>query len=277
MIPDIGVFHPQIVHFAVALLYVGVTFRLVSLLGKPKFIGPAATTLLLLGATAAVFAVKSGEDAHGPAERIPGARDMVEHHEERGKAARNAFLVVAVIELVALALARRKYYKGVVAASAVVGAVGLVILTEAAGHGGDVVYSYAGGVGTRSGSVADVERLLKAGLFYQARQDRAEGRHEDAARLIEEMARRFPGDPEVALLAAESLIRDRQDGTTALARLTRLELPADETRLRLRRGLLMADTYLAMSQPDSARAILIDLQGEFPSNETVRRRLDAVP
>ena len=54
-----GAFHPQVVHFAVALLVVGVGFRLVSLLGRPAWIGPAAAALLLGGTLATFAAVKS--------------------------------------------------------------------------------------------------------------------------------------------------------------------------------------------------------------------------
>ena len=44
---EIGVFHPQIVHFAIALLIVGVIMRLVWLSGRFRFTGPAATTLIV--------------------------------------------------------------------------------------------------------------------------------------------------------------------------------------------------------------------------------------
>src|SRR5574342_765540 len=46
--PNIAHFHPQIVHFAIALLLAGVVMRWISLTGKVAFAGPAATTALLL-------------------------------------------------------------------------------------------------------------------------------------------------------------------------------------------------------------------------------------
>ncbi|MGH7418531.1 MAG: DUF2231 domain-containing protein, partial [Candidatus Rokuibacteriota bacterium] len=104
--PEIGAFHPQIVHFAIALLVAGVVFRLVSLTGRLSFADPAATVLILAGALAAVLAVKSGLDAHGPAERVPGARLAVQQHEDWGKKTRTIFLVVAGFELVALGIRR---------------------------------------------------------------------------------------------------------------------------------------------------------------------------
>src|SRR5881409_1002662 len=105
--PNIGAYHPVIVHFAIALLILGVIFRWISLTGRAPFTAPAAATLLILGAVAAVLAVQSGTDAHGPVERIPGTRELVTEHQEDGQRTRNVFLVVAAIELVALGLARR--------------------------------------------------------------------------------------------------------------------------------------------------------------------------
>src|SRR6266480_5829942 len=99
--PNIGAYHPIIVHFAIALLVVGVTFRWISLTGRAPFTGPAAATLILAGAVAALLAVHSGTDAHGPVERIPGARNAVGEHEEWGERTRNIFLIVGAIEIAA--------------------------------------------------------------------------------------------------------------------------------------------------------------------------------
>ncbi len=92
--PNIGAYHPIIVHFAIVLVILGVIFRWVSLTGRAPFAGPAAATLLILGAAAAFLAVHSGTDAHGPVERIPGVRQAVQDHEDAGHWARNVFLIV---------------------------------------------------------------------------------------------------------------------------------------------------------------------------------------
>ncbi len=135
--PDIGFFHPQVVHFVVALLGAGVIGRWLWLTGRVTWAGPAATTLLLAGTIAAVAAVKSGDDAHGPAERVPGARAAVVEHEEWGKRTRNVFLIVAALELAGLALARRPTGRKVVlVASALVGTAGVGVLYFAAERGG---------------------------------------------------------------------------------------------------------------------------------------------
>ena len=121
--PNIASWHPQVVHFAIALLVIGVLLRWISLTGRAAFTGPAAAVLLLAGTTAALLAVQSGTDAHGPVERVPGARQAVMEHEDWGKRAKNIFLVVAVLEIAALVVARRsaRVTKGLTVASALVG------------------------------------------------------------------------------------------------------------------------------------------------------------
>src|SRR5213083_2217556 len=132
--PNIGSYHPVIVHFAIVLLIVGAIFRWVSLSGRAAFTGPAAATLLLAGAVAAALAVHSGLDAHGPVERIPGARQAVGDHEDAGVWARNVFLIVALLEIVALVAHRRRVNVARIAlwSSAVVGVFGFAAVVKAA-------------------------------------------------------------------------------------------------------------------------------------------------
>ncbi|MEE8117697.1 MAG: DUF2231 domain-containing protein [Gemmatimonadales bacterium] len=275
--PDIGTLHPQVVHFVVALLFLGVPMRLLALTGKVKLAGPMATVLLLGGTLAAVIAVQSGLDAHGPVERIPGARDVVHHHEELGERTRNLFLLVVALELAALGIRRKKHYRtGVLVASGMVGLAGLFVLYETAEHGGEIVYSYAGGVGIRFGEAEDVGRLLLAGLYHTSMQDREAGRSDAAAELVELMSRRHPNDPGVTLLAVQSLLRDRQDPARALEMLRGLSLPEENARLSLQYGMLLADAYEAAGHPDSARMTLETLRSEFPDSDQLDERLRAL-
>src|SRR3954453_1463510 len=99
-----GAYHPQVVHFAIVLVFAGVGFRLLALTGRVPFAAPAATTLILAGTIASFLAVESGTEAHVPVERIPGVRAAVEDHEAWGERARNTFVVVSLAELAALAL-----------------------------------------------------------------------------------------------------------------------------------------------------------------------------
>jgi hypothetical protein len=74
--PNIGVYHPLIVHFVIALLVIGVlSAGLLS--GRALFTGPAAATCCC-SAPALPFAARSGTDAHGPVEAHPGVRQAVQ-------------------------------------------------------------------------------------------------------------------------------------------------------------------------------------------------------
>jgi uncharacterized membrane protein len=261
---DIGPLHPQIVHFVVALGFVGVAFRLVSLTGLLPWTKQAATALILIAAVASAGAVKSGSDAHGPAERIPGAREVVQEHEERGEWARNLFLALAAIELVAWALRKKgKVHNLMLAASGVAGIAACVALYRAAEEGGELVYTYAGGVGTRSGDSTDVQKLLVAGLYHQARIASAQGRHEEAARLVDELRLQKPDDPAVELMSIQSRIRDRQDPVGALTALAAFQ-PGDNPRFAIQQGLLTAEALAATGATDSARIVLTELKAKHP-------------
>ena len=265
--------HPQIVHFVIALLFMGVVLRCVSLTGRAAFTGPAAAVLLLVGTVAAVLAVQSGTAAHGPVERVPGARAAVMDHQEWGERTRNIFLVVAALEIAALAPAVSRWRRWVLAASAVVGLGGTVSLYQAADRGGDLVYAYAGGVGIRSGDPADVDRLLVAGLYHEAMLERKQGKPGEAAQLIGQLAQRYPEDTAVRLLAVESLIVDKQDGKAALTALKQFAPGSDSRFLRFRVGLLRADAFAAAGMPDSARIVLQAMSAEFAGNRAIQDRL----
>ncbi|HET9384688.1 MAG TPA: DUF2231 domain-containing protein [Gemmatimonadales bacterium] len=273
--PNLGIYHPVVVHFAVALLIAGALFRWISLSGRAAFTGPAAAVLLLVGTLSAAAAVKSGVDAHGPAERIPGARQAVQDHEQAGIWARNVFLVVAVLELLALATRRRRVNiaRGALWGSAIVSVFGVAALYKAGDQGGDLVYRYAGGVGTRFSDTADVNRLYLAALYQKAQQARAQHDSAQAAELFGELAKQYPNDTTARFLYIESLVRERRDGRAALRALADLQVPPGDRRLRLRHGFLKVDAFVATGRTDSARATLEQLARDFPDVQRVKDRL----
>ena len=269
-------YHPPIVHFAIALLVVAVLLRIASLFGRPAFLAPAALTLLVLGTAAVTLAAASGTAAHGPVERIPGARAIVMTHEAWGERARNVFWFVLALELAALVARKSPRARVIVMASAAMGVVGMFCLYEAGSWGGELVYGYAGGVGTRFDDPADVNRLLLAGLYQKALQARRAGDHAQAARLFEQAAGLFPRDPEVELMAAESLLQDRKDPGAALAVLRSFEPDRENRSLRIRHGLLTADALEAAGQREGAAAVVQGLVTEFPGVSRLQQRLDAL-
>lgn len=276
--PDIGVYHPQIVHFVIAFLCLGVVARVLSLFPlreRFRFIGPMASVLIILGTFATIAAVQSGANAHGPVERVPGVRDAVVEHEQWGERARNLFIAIAVFELAALMLAsRRRLAQGLRVVSALAGLAGLFVLYEAGEHGGQLVYNYAGGVGIRSRDAGDLRRLLVAGLYHNARAARDSGRKEEAGRLTDELMLQMPGDAGVKFLGIESRIKDREDARGALVALAAIDVPGDDVRLNLRKALLIAEAYQAVGAADSAQAMLDELRLRFPDNPRVKAALE---
>ena len=265
--------HPQVVHFTIVLAIIGVAFRLVSLLGKPAFASPAATTLLVLAALSAVVSVQTGTAAHGPVERVPGSRPAVVAHEEAGELAQTVLLVLGVVELAALALRRSPKVKLVHGLAAVVGLAAVFAVYEAGEHGGALVYSYAGGIGIRTGDPKDVERLFIAGAYQQALADRKAGKAEQAATLIVDTVNRFPADPELRLLAAESSLLDRKDAQAAIDALGQIQLPEQNRVLAFRKATLLADAYVAAGQKEAAVAALEGVLKTFP-NPRLQKRID---
>ena len=277
---ELAALHPIVVHFALALLVAGVLFRCAWLAGallrtpRVEFAGPAACVLLLAGTLAAAVAVKSGELARGDAESVPGAAAAVKEHGEWAEWTLRAFVVVSLLEAAALALRRSARVRhALTAASGVLGVLGLFLVYETGEHGGTVVYSHAGGVGTRTGAAEDVGRLLVAGLYQQSILDRTEGRTEEARQLLELAATRFQDHLEVQLVLAEFQLEDKQDASLALQTLGRLTVPAHDAALRLRHGILTVDALWALDRRDEARAMLEQVRREAPDNGLVRARL----
>lgn len=270
MIPSLASIHPQVVHFTIVLAIIGAAFRVVSLLGRPAFASPAASTLLLLAALSAYVSAQSGTAAHGPIERIPGVRPAVQEHEEWGERTETALLILGVIELVGLAMWKSPKVKLVHQVAAAGALICVFMVYETSEHGGELVYSFAGGPGLRTGDEKDTERLLLAGYYNQAMADRKAGRSDSAAQLIGAAASRYNTDPEIRLLAAESMLLDQKNPKGAIDALAALEPPPQ---LRIRKGMLQADAFEALGQKDAAIAVLQALVSQTP-NARVQQRID---
>ena len=271
--PNLAYYHPLIVHFVIAGAGLGILFRWLSLTGKLTWTNGAAAALIVIGAVAAWFAVVSGADAHGAAERIPGVAQAVQLHEDAGHDARNVLLLIAAIELAALVPALAKWRKPILIVSAIVGVGGAYEIYKVGELGGDIVYVYAGGVGIRSGDSTDVNRLVLAAMYDRAQLDRTQKNADGAAAAFANLAVQFPGDQSVQLLAVESLLQDKKDFPGALAALSRIPEPPDSDRTRTRFELDRADAFIGNGQKDSARTILAALASKFPTSKRIQDRL----
>ena len=149
-------------------------------------------------------------------------------------------------------------------------------LYEAGEHGGQLVYSYAGGVGIRSGDPADVSRLLLAGLYNGAQAERKAGRLDEASKLMTLAAERHPNDAEVQLAASESLLLDRKDPRAAIEKLRSIQPPQDNRSLRIRHGMLTADALEAAGQKEGAAAVVQALVTEYPDVARLKQRLETL-
>jgi uncharacterized membrane protein len=290
--PPIGPYHPQIVHFVIVPLILGLPIYVLGLvLKRPRYFWPMASILLVVGTVSAWLAVRSGQEAHEFAESIPGVGQAVRTHEDLGHDTKNIFTGVLIIELLAIGAAagmgqlgggggREKSQSALRHAPTVLRVVvagswiwGAWVLYEAADHGGDLVYSYAGGVGMRTGNPEDVQRLLMAGLYNESRLDRKDGDNAAAASLVDVMQAQFPDNPDVKMLKVESLIVDRKDGRSALDLLA--GIPTSENpRAQMRKALLQADAYELLSMPDSAKAALMTLPERFRQSRMIKQRLE---
>jgi uncharacterized membrane protein len=273
--PSLAALHPQVVHFVIALVFAGVLFRWLSLGVRWTWLSPAAMALIALATVASFVAVQSGNDAHGPVEAVPGARQAVVDHEAWGDWARNAILILLAAEVVAVAFVSRAatWARAAQFVAAIVGLLAVGAVYRAGDLGGRLVYGYGGGVGIRSGDPADVNRTLIAAAHHQANVDRQAGRAADAAALIETVADRFPDHLELQLARAEAILSDRNDAAAALARLDMLKVPTEDTRLRIRAGLLRAAALEAAGDASAARQVLETLRSEFPDDARIQQRL----
>ena len=199
--------HPQVVHFTIVLAIIGVAFRLVSLLGKPAFASPAATTLLLLAAVSSVVSVRSGTAAHGPVERVPGARPAVMEHEEWGERTQTALLILGAISLGLVMRDRQR--SGWCTPGRLRGLRPSSASTKRANTAANWCTPMPAASASDPGDTKDVERLLLAGYYHQALADRKAGRADQAAALIPPLpraTRRIRGG-----CPAESMLRDQKN------------------------------------------------------------------
>jgi uncharacterized membrane protein len=274
--PNIGAFHPQIVHFVIAGAGLGIFFRWLSLTGKLKWTEHAAAALIVIGAAAGWAAERSGTEAHGPAERVPGAVRAVQVHEEEGQELRNLLIALAAFELVLLIPALAKWRKYGLYASAAGGAFVASEIYNTAKAGGDLVYSYAGNVGIRSGDTTDVNNLLKAALYHRAALSRTQKNDAGAAAAFAELAAKFPDDPTAQIMGVESLILDKKDFTGAQMAIGKIPAPADTARNYRRYQLARADAYIGLGKKDSAKMILEPMLSKAPTNKALMDRMEKV-
>lgn len=137
--------HPLVIHFPIALIVVAVFADLSdTLIGRPKWLASAATTLFLLGSVSAIVACLTGQQALDTV-LMPGmAHPIVQAHRTWAIATTVYFSVLALIRI---ALAFRTSLPGGYRVLLLVAAlVGMAGLQQTAERGGRLVYEQGVGV-----------------------------------------------------------------------------------------------------------------------------------
>jgi uncharacterized membrane protein len=97
-LPSWDGFHPLIVHFPIALLFVAPLFVVLGIvLRRSRLFLWAALLLMAIGTIATFFAVSTGEAAGKLAERTPQINAVLEHHEELAETTRIVFTALTLV------------------------------------------------------------------------------------------------------------------------------------------------------------------------------------
>ncbi len=137
--------HPWIVHFAIALIPVGVLIDLAAIILRRPAWHTAGYAMLLLGTAAAAAAVITGNQAALPYRDAGAVSGLVQRHEDWGSA---AFILFLAILLGRLPLQLRGRTGGWALRFLVTAALaGCGVLFTASLYGGELVYLH--GVGVR--------------------------------------------------------------------------------------------------------------------------------
>ena len=139
MRPDLGFYHPIVIHFAIGLITGGVLLRWLSLTRRGAFAGRAAVTLILLAMAATLVAAQSGEDAHVAVEAAPGISAAVRAHQLWGERTRNVVLLAGGLELLTLAFRGRSIVRTMSFVSAGIGLLAFLYIVQTGKLGGELV------------------------------------------------------------------------------------------------------------------------------------------
>ncbi|RMD50473.1 MAG: DUF2231 domain-containing protein [Ignavibacteria bacterium] len=139
-------FHPQLVHFPIALLSTYILFELLSLITGKEYFSKAAHILLLLGIIGALAAVLTGNQAEEVLEEIGKnvvPHELIEEHEEFANITIWYFFVLLVGRT--FFVLKNKFTKKIKIIFAVLAIIGFFFIYETGEHGGKLVYKYGAG------------------------------------------------------------------------------------------------------------------------------------
>lgn len=170
--------HPLVIHIPIALIVITPLLVVLGLAWRKRALGwfMGSALLMAIAAGGACLATSSGSAAEDFAEKVPGARDVLEEHEELGEAARNFAIGLAA----ALVIGTGAYWRwgdriprkliittGVL--YLVANGAAMLVVANAAHQGGRLVHEVGVRARLNSGPVSSVS----------ADTHRSRGRHSD--------------------------------------------------------------------------------------------------
>lgn len=140
--------HPAIVHFPIALIFLGMLFSTLTIFTRRGALPQFAAVTLILAAGAAQVAINTGDDeADILLKRMPEAKPLLLMHAEWGERVRNIAVFAAISAVVALAFYRAKSIRRVLAfITTVLAGAACYCVFQTAENGLAMVYHHGVGV-----------------------------------------------------------------------------------------------------------------------------------
>ena len=141
---DLNHLHPMIVHFPIALLFVGFLADAIGLISKKEFFTRAGFYLLILGTIGVVSAYMSGNFAGEGVSEAGALKQALETHED---AATLTLWLMVGAALVRIAMVVFKKYVGIYRwIGFAIFFLGVISIARTGFYGGELVYKHAAGV-----------------------------------------------------------------------------------------------------------------------------------
>ncbi|MGE5436833.1 MAG: DUF2231 domain-containing protein [Syntrophothermus sp.] len=146
---DLSIFHPKVVHFAVALLLTYSLLEIIGVLFNNAFFQKTALLILLLGVLGAFAAVTTGREAEDAFDYFnSSSSDTMESHETFANITFWFFLIVLLFRGTLLVNVKlRDYFYKIRYVFLILAIIGAFFVFQTGQYGGELVYTH--GVGTK--------------------------------------------------------------------------------------------------------------------------------
>ncbi len=136
--------HSLIIHFPIALLVLATGFLVAALIRPEKRFQVTALLLIVLGTAGIFLAIETGEAAEDTVIQNDAQHDVLHEHEELAEKTRPVFAALALVLGAFLWYSRKRsqgrFARGPAALYLILYVAGLLLLLNAAQHGGELVH-----------------------------------------------------------------------------------------------------------------------------------------